>query len=61
MNIEQIKKDREQGVMICRATYDKLVEASAMMELALKDIADKHDDPAASSNADEVLAKVAVL
>jgi len=58
MNIEQIKKDREQGIMICRATYDKLVEASLMMQRALDDASRYDFDPL---DAKQVLEKVKAL
>lgn len=38
MNIEQIKQDQENGVMVSSVTYRKLVEAALLMRSALLDI-----------------------
>ncbi len=38
MNIEQLQKDRQNGVIIGRVTLDKLIEAAHEMEQALSRI-----------------------
>lgn len=39
MNIEQIKQDMDNGIMVSRATYEKLVEAALMMEIYIGEVA----------------------
>ena len=39
MNIEQIKKDRNSGVMVTSATVNKLLDAALEMQQALVNIA----------------------
>lgn len=38
MNLEQVKKDRDGGVMICRDTWGKVLEAALLMESTLIDM-----------------------
>lgn len=35
MNLDQVKKDRDGGVMICRETWDKVLDAALLMERSL--------------------------
>lgn len=36
MDLKQIKKDRENGVIVCRATMEKLIDAALMMDNVLQ-------------------------
>lgn len=40
MNIQQIQKDVDNGVMICRTTVHKVLAAAGLMEQALINLAD---------------------
>lgn len=58
MNIEQLQKDRQNGVIVSRSTFDKLIEAAHEMELALNHIRSHSVDMDIVMVADEALALI---
>lgn len=44
MNLEQVKKDRDGGVMICNDTWGKVLEACILMDAALREISAHSDE-----------------
>ena len=59
MNIEQIKADLDNNVIVSRQTWHKLVEAALMMETLLWGISRSSEDR--SADAEECLNKVEAL
>lgn len=50
MDLKQIKQDRENGVIVCRDTLEKLVDAALMMEDTLYEISIDTDNPKEEAN-----------
>jgi hypothetical protein len=61
MNIEQIKKDRERGIMISPGTWDKLIEAALMMEDHLENMSSGGEWSHDAEDAHYLLLQVAKL
>lgn len=59
MDIEQAKKDFDNGVMICRGTWARVLEAAVVMEQALSNIVDEPDH--AKDYASRVIERVGKL
>lgn len=61
MNIEEMKKDREQGVMFCRVAFEKLLDAALEMQQTLINIAASEKEPNAAEYAAAVVTRVDAL
>lgn len=59
MDLEQIRADFKAGIMISRATWEKVLEASQIMEDGLLDVVDHGKD--AGQVASDCLGSVAAL
>ena len=59
MNIEQIKADLDNNVIVSRQTWHKLVEAALMMQVTMKECVEW--PRYASEKCEETLAKVEAL
>ena len=60
MNLSQVKSDRDSGVMICRDTWDKVLEAALLMAVALDEIRTSEHEYVANL-ADDALSMVEKL
>lgn len=58
MDLEQIRADFKAGIMISRATWEKVLEASGQMEDTLVAVANELDGP---KDASDCLGRVASL
>ncbi len=61
MNIEQMQKDMESGVLICRSTWEHLLTAAQIMSETLKTVAEESPDGVAAGQAARCLNAVAGL